>query len=102
MLDDRYGNPITTTSDTARDAYIDGVDRFIYTVAPFLVFAPAMLSFAVIPVGAGLQVANLNVGVVYVLTVGSLAVYGLAFGGWASNNKYSLLGGLRSSAQMIS
>ncbi len=80
----------------------DGVDRRMFRLAPFLVFAPAMMAFAVIPVGYGLQVANLGIGIIYLLTVGSLAVYGLAFGGWASNNKYSLLGGLRASAQMIS
>lgn len=82
--------------------YPDGADRRMYRMAPFLSFAPAMVAFAVIPIGYGLQVANLGIGVIWLLTVGSLGVYGLAFGGWASNNKYSLLGGLRASAQMIS
>ena len=54
------------------------------------------------PVGMDLQVASFDVGVIFLLTIGSFSVYGLAFGGWASNNKYSLLGGLRASAQMIS
>ncbi len=80
----------------------NGIDRWIYTLAPVLVFIPSMLAFAVIPVGMGLQVAHLNVGVIFLLTVASFSIYGLAFGGWASNNKYSLLGGLRASAQMIS
>lgn len=79
-----------------------GTDRVIYTLAPALVFLPAALSFAVIPVGMDLEILTINSGVVAALTIGSFAVYGLAFGGWASNNKYSLLGGLRSSAQMIS
>lgn len=79
-----------------------GTDRVIYTIAPALVFLPAALSFAVIPVGMDLEILTINSGVVAALTIGSFAVYGLAFGGWASNNKYSLLGGLRSSAQMIS
>ncbi|MEE8143025.1 MAG: NADH-quinone oxidoreductase subunit NuoH [Planctomycetota bacterium] len=80
----------------------DGIDRWIYTLAPALVFVPAMVAFAVIPVGMDLQVADLDIGVVFLITIGSFGVYGLAFGGWASNNKFSLLGGLRASAQMIS
>lgn len=79
-----------------------GADKVIYTIAPALVFLPAALSFVVIPVGMDLEILTVNSGVIVALTVGSFAVYGLAFGGWASNNKYSLLGGLRSSAQMIS
>ncbi len=80
----------------------EGADRWIYTLAPFLVFVPSMLAFAVIPFGMGLQVSNVSLGVIYLITIGGLSVYGIAFGGWASNNKYSMLGGLRSSAQMIS
>ncbi len=79
-----------------------GVDRAIYVLAPALVFIPSMLAFAIVPVGMDLQVFNPNSGVIFAITIGSFAVYGLSFGGWASNNKYSLLGGLRSSAQMIS
>ncbi len=79
-----------------------GSDRVLYTIAPALVFLPSMLAFAVVPVGMDLQVFNTNAAAIFVITIGSFGVYGLAFGGWASNNKYSLLGGLRSSAQMIS
>ncbi len=87
------------------------VDKVLYVLAPFFAFAPAAVAFAVIPVGNAvqiggqlvrLQVADLNVGVLFIFAVGAMNVYGIAFGGWASNNKFSLLGGLRSSAQMIS
>ncbi|MGE4619393.1 MAG: NADH-quinone oxidoreductase subunit NuoH [Planctomycetota bacterium] len=79
-----------------------GSDKWIYRLAPVIVYAPAILAFSVIPVGQDLQVASFGVGVIFLLTVSGFSVYGLAFGGWASNNKYSLLGGLRASAQMIS
>ncbi|MBI4564874.1 MAG: NADH-quinone oxidoreductase subunit NuoH [Planctomycetes bacterium] len=82
-------------------------DRFLYQLAPLFVFVPPLLVFTVIPFGnrigeEHLQVANLPIGVLFVMSVLSLGVYGVAFGGWASNNKYSLLGGLRASAQLIS
>ncbi len=77
-------------------------DRILFSLAPFLAFAPAAIAFVAIPVGKDLQVADLSVGVLYVLAVTSLGVYGISFGGWASNSKYSLLGGIRSSAQIIS
>jgi NADH-quinone oxidoreductase subunit H len=77
-------------------------DRVLYMLGPFLAFAPAMLAFAVIPVARGFQVSDMNIGVLFVITVTSLGVYGISFGGWASNSKNSLLGGLRSSAQIIS
>ncbi len=77
-------------------------DRTLYFLGPFLAFAPAAIAFIAIPVGKDLQVADLSVGVLYVLAVTSLGVYGISFGGWASNSKYSLLGGIRSSAQIIS
>ena len=79
-----------------------GSDRWIYTLAPLLVYAPAILAFTIMPVGLGVEAAHFDLGLIFLLTIGSFGVYGLAFGGWASNNKYSLLGGLRSSAQMIS
>jgi NADH-quinone oxidoreductase subunit H len=77
-------------------------DRVLYMLGPFLAFAPAMFAFAVIPVARDFQVADMSIGVLFVITVTSLGVYGISFGGWASNSKYSLLGGLRSSAQIIS
>jgi NADH-quinone oxidoreductase subunit H len=83
------------------------VDRFLYFAAPVLVFVPPVLAFAVIPFGNRigdeyLQIANPPIGVLFAMSVLSMGVYGIAFGGWASHSKYSLLGGLRSSAQMIS
>ena len=83
------------------------VDRFLYFAAPVLVFVPPMLAFCVIPFGNRigdeyLQIANVPIGVLFAMSVLSIGVYGIAFGGWASHSKYALLGGLRSSAQMIS
>jgi NADH-quinone oxidoreductase subunit H len=82
-----------------------GVDIPIYYLAPVLMVVPALILFAVIPVGnaSWLQLAsNVNVGALYVLGVMGVAVYGVALAGWASNNKYASLGGLRASAQVIS
>ena len=84
------------------DIIPDRADRALFSLAPLLAFAPAAIAFVAIPVGRDLQVADLNVGVLYVLAITSLGVYGISFGGWASNSKYSLLGGIRSSAQIIS
>jgi NADH-quinone oxidoreductase subunit H len=81
------------------------VDIPIYFLAPVLVVVPALILFAVIPVGSGpmFQLASdINVGVLYVLGVMGVAVYGITLAGWASNNKYASLGGLRASAQVIS
>ncbi len=86
-------------------------DRVLFMLAPAMSFVPALLTFAVIPFATPLPtpwgevdmvVANLPVGFLYILAFGSLGVYGLVLAGWSSNNKYSLLGGLRASAQMIS
>ncbi len=86
-------------------------DRFIYWLAPFLAFTLAFFAIAAIPFGtfftiAGqriyFQIADLNVGLLFVFAVTSLGVYSIALAGWSSNSKYPLLGGLRSSAQMIS
>jgi NADH-quinone oxidoreductase subunit H len=87
------------------------VNKFYYSLAPWLAVIPAFMTFAVIPFAGSLtidgaqtyfQVANLDVGVLYCFSIGSLGVYGIIMAGWSSNNKYSLLGSLRSSAQMIS
>jgi NADH-quinone oxidoreductase subunit H len=86
-------------------------DRTLFTLAPLISFVPALLTFAVIPFAAPLPtpwgvvpmvVADLPVGFLYILAISSLGVYGIVLAGWSSNNKYSLLGGLRASAQMIS
>jgi NADH-quinone oxidoreductase subunit H len=91
------------------------VEKALYILGPMLILIPALMTFAVIPfgdqiykylgghmVGIRFQVADLNVGILYILAIASLGVYGTVIGGWASNNKYSLMGGLRSSSQMIS
>lgn len=87
------------------------VDRFYYLLAPIVSLIPAFMTFAVIPFASQIkigdqvikfQVADLNVGVLYILSIASLGVYGIIMAGWASNNKYALLGSLRSSSQMIS
>jgi NADH-quinone oxidoreductase subunit H len=93
------------------------VDRWLFTLAPVLILVAAFAAFAVIPFGSVIPARlggeggdepirlviapGVNVGVLYVFAVSSVAVYGVILGGWASNNKYSLLGGLRSSAQLI-
>ncbi|KPQ00587.1 MAG: NADH-quinone oxidoreductase subunit H [Bacteroidetes bacterium HLUCCA01] len=77
-------------------------NRMLHTLAPLVPVVTALMTVAVIPFGDGLVVANLNVGVLYLLAVASLSVYGVTMAGWASNSKYSLLGGLRSAAQMVS
>src|SRR5579862_7244999 len=87
------------------------VNKLFYIMAPWLAVVLALISIAVIPFGpqitvgpvtTWMQLTDLRIGILFVLAVSSIGVYGVALGGWASNNKYSLLGGLRSSAQMIS
>ncbi|NHN83910.1 NADH-quinone oxidoreductase subunit NuoH [Acetobacter musti] len=79
-----------------------GANRFLFLFAPFLTFSLAMVAWAVVPTGNGLAVANINVGILYLLAISSLGVYGILIAGWASNSKYAFLGGLRSAAQMVS
>jgi NADH-quinone oxidoreductase subunit H len=85
--------------------------RLLFALAPMLFLVPALMTFIVIPYGSevtlfgrtiALRVTRIDVGVLYLLALGSLGVYGIALAGWSSNNKYSLIGALRSSAQMIS
>ncbi len=86
-------------------------NKFVHSLAPIISLVVAMTTFAVIPFGntihlfgreITLMIADVNVGILYLLALSSLGVYGITLSGWSSNNKYSLLGGLRSSAQMIS
>jgi len=93
------------------DIVVPFANRLIYILAPSVIVITALMSYAVIPFGdhvtimgqkVDLVVADVNVGVLYLFAISSLGVYGIVMGGWASNNKYSLLGSIRSSAQMIS
>ena len=88
-----------------------GADRIVFALAPIVSVVMALIAFAVIPIGPDinvlgtvvpLSVANVNIGILWYLATTSLGVYGIVLAGWASNNKYSLLGGVRSSAQMVS
>ena len=88
-----------------------GADRLVFAIAPVVSVVMALCAFAVIPIGPDinlfgavipLSVANVNIGILWLLGTTSLGIYGIVLAGWASNNKYSLLGGVRSSAQMVS
>ena len=79
-----------------------GANRAVFILAPIVTFVLALIAWAVIPVGPGLVVSDINVGILYLFAISSLGVYGIIMGGWASNSKYSLLGSLRSAAQMVS
>src|SRR5512140_1167437 len=96
---------------TKEDVIPTGVDRLLHTLAPCISMFPVLVAFAALPFGDVLQVGgreinlqavSLNVGILYVLAMISLSVYGVVLGGWASNNRFSLLGGIRGSAQLIS
>lgn len=76
--------------------------KTIHAIAPMIPVITALMTIAVIPFGDGLYATDINAAVLYILAVNSLGVYGVTLGGWASNSKYSLLGGLRAAAQMIS
>lgn len=95
------------------DIVPDRADKFLFTIAPLLAMVPAFAVFVAIPFGenivipvinkeVSLYISDMNVGILYILAISGLGVYGVILGGWASNSKYSLIGGLRSSAQMIS
>ncbi len=76
--------------------------RLLHTIAPVIPVVTALLTVAVIPFGEGIYATDINAGVLYLLAIASLGVYGVTLAGWSSNSKYSLLGGLRAAAQMIS
>jgi NADH-quinone oxidoreductase subunit H len=96
---------------TKEDIVPELADRVLFLIAPAVVASTALLMFAVVPFGTHLTlwgkriplvITDLNVGLLYVFALSSLGVYGVTLGGWASNSKYSLLGGIRGAAQMIS
>ena len=89
------------------DIIVGGADRFLFKLAPFIVVMGAFAGFAVLPWGVlpsgeGLVVSDLNIGLLYVIAITSFGAIGILMAGWASNNKYALLGGMRSAAQMVS
>jgi NADH-quinone oxidoreductase subunit H len=77
-------------------------DKVVFVLAPAIIVATVLMSFAVLPIGPGIVIADLNVALLFVLAMSSLGVYSVVLAGWASNNKYSLLGSLRAAAQMLS
>lgn len=76
-------------------------DKWIFVTAPAIVVASVLLSFVIIPFAPGIVVADLNIGILFFLAMSSLGVYSIVLGGWASNNKYALLGAMRGASQMI-
>src|ERR1700760_1707432 len=96
---------------TKEDLLPPYVNKFFYLLAPFIAVCLALITISIIPFGPKvtilgvdtyMQITDLRVGILFFLAMGAVSVYGVALAGWSSNNKYSLLGGLRSSAQMIS
>jgi NADH-quinone oxidoreductase subunit H len=76
--------------------------KFLFVAAPVLVLTPALAAWAVVPFGDGMELANVNAGLLYILAMTSLGVYGVIIAGWSSNSKYAFLGAMRSTAQMVS
>jgi len=82
--------------------HINNVDKFLFYTAPFFVIIASMLTFGAIPFGQKLHAVDFNIGVFYILAVSSLSIIGILLAGWSSNNKYSMIGAMRSGAQFIS
>lgn len=78
------------------------MDKFLHELAPYLVIVASMLAFAVLPWGKGLQIIDFNIGIFFLIAVSSIGVLGILLAGWSSNNKFTLIGALRSGAQMVS
>src|SRR6476619_3198899 len=79
-----------------------GANKGVFLLAPLVTCTLALAAWAVIPVGAGIVISNINVGILYIFAISSLGVYGVIMAGWASNSKYPFLAALRSAAQMVS
>lgn len=82
--------------------HLKNIDRFLFALAPYLVIIASMLAFAVLPWANGLQVIDFNIGIFFLLAVSSIGVLGILLAGWSSNNKFTLIGALRSGSQMVS
>jgi NADH-quinone oxidoreductase subunit H len=98
---------LQTMADTIKllikeDIIPTNADKFVFRLAPLLVLITTFMVFVVLPFGKGLIAADISVGLVYLLAISGLTVIGILAGGWASNNKYSLMGGMRSAAQIVS
>ncbi|MCL5264796.1 MAG: NADH-quinone oxidoreductase subunit NuoH [Chloroflexi bacterium] len=87
---------------TKEDIMPSRVDRMVFRLAPIVVVATALLIWAVVPLGRGMIIADLNIGILYVISISSVGVLGFLMAGWSSNNKYALLGSMRAAAQMVS
>lgn len=81
---------------------LNHIDKFLFALAPYLVIIASMMSFAVLPWGKGLQIIDFNIGIFFLIAVSSIGVLGILLAGWSSNNKFTLIGALRSGAQMVS
>lgn len=81
---------------------LKGTDRFLFNLAPFIVITSSVVMLACLPWGNGLQIINFNIGIFFVLAVSSVGVLGILLAGWSSNSKYTLIGAMRSGAQMVS
>jgi NADH-quinone oxidoreductase subunit H len=79
-----------------------GSSKLLFVIAPVMAFAPALAAWAVVPFDQGMALANVNAGLLYILTMTSLGIYGIIIAGWASNSKYAFLGAVRSAAQIVS
>ena len=79
-----------------------GADRFLYNLAPYMVILASFLTFACLPMNKGLEVLDFNVGIFFLLAASSIGVVGILLAGWSSNNKFSLIGAMRSGAQIVS
>ncbi len=81
---------------------LNHIDKFLFALAPYLVIIASMLAFAVLPWGNGLQIIDFNIGIFFLIAVSSIGVLGILLAGWSSNNKFTLIGAMRSGAQMVS
>lgn len=82
--------------------HLNNIDRFLFALAPYLVIIASVLAFAVLPWGNGWQIIDFNIGIFFLVAVSSIGVLGILLAGWSSNNKFTLIGALRSGSQMVS